>query len=91
MYTDLLGLTTAGAILVPTARGAALAQGCHDVLSVLGVMFRSTGMGEAFGYAVVLDAHRVKMLHGFQMKVAISGRCSGGAVQGYPMVQFRST
>ena len=64
MHTNLLGLMTAGASLVPTARGAALAQGCHDVLSVLGVMFCSSGMGEAFGYAVALGAHRVKTLHG---------------------------
>ena len=62
MHTNLLGLMTAGASLVPTARGAALAQGCHDVLSVLGVMFCSSGMGEAFGYAVVLGAHRVNTL-----------------------------
>ena len=62
MHTNLLGLMTAGASLVPTARGAALAQGCHDVLSVLGVMFRSSGMGKAFGYAVAMGAHRVKTL-----------------------------
>ena len=52
MYTYLLGLTTAGVSLVPTARGAALAQGCHDVLSVLGVMFCSSGVGKAFGCCV---------------------------------------
>ena len=64
MYTDLLGLNAARAILVPTAAGAAMAQGCHDVLSALGVMFCSSGMGEAFGYAVALGVHRVKTLHG---------------------------
>ena len=86
MYTDFLGLNPACAILVPMANGAALAQGCHDVLSVLGVMFRSSGMGEAFGCAITLGAHRIKTLHGHSDEGSyirkVSRRCSGGVLYG---------
>ena len=62
----------------------ALVQGCLDVLSAPGVMFGSSGMGEAVGYTLTLSAHRVKTLHGHSEEGShirkVFRRCSGGVL-----------
>jgi len=64
MYTDLLGVNSTGAVIVPVAQGAALAQGCHDALRILGAQFRACGKGAFFALAVSQGYHRIKTVHG---------------------------
>ena len=56
------------------------------MLSAPGVMFGSSGMGEAFGYALTLGAHRIKTLHGHSDEGSyirkVFRRCSGGVPYG---------
>lgn len=64
MYTDLLGVNLTGVVQVPNAQNAALAQGCHEALRILGAMFRSCNKGAMFGLAVAEGVHRILSVHG---------------------------
>jgi len=64
MYTDLLGVDVYNNVLVPTASNAALAQGCHEALRILGAQFRASGRGLFYALGVSQGVHRVKSVHG---------------------------
>jgi len=64
MYTDLLSVNMAGVVQVPNAQDAALAQGCHEALRILGAMFKACDKGAFFGLAIAQGVHRIKSVHG---------------------------
>jgi len=64
MYTDLLAVNVAGVAQVPDAQHAALAQGCHEALRMLGALYKACGKGCAYAYAVTEGIHRVLSVHG---------------------------
>lgn len=64
VYTDLLGVGVDGVVQVPNAQNAALAQGCHEAIRILGAQFKACGKTAFFGLAVAEGWHSVKSLHG---------------------------